>query len=263
MTVRDDGVVYAIQATWGGPVKIGFTGSSASIDQRLASLQTGNPSRLVIRGAMPGTRETEAEIHSLLATHRAHGEWFHSNDDMWRILNEVWDTDIWLGEVMDLVGFTAPFQGYRCTWKNVDNSVEREGDIRLYWEVDGDPVSDEYDPDEISARSLWRKWTSYLGRRNAGDRLRIYWFAESPTAAAFEAAPFTDVNDDWLTYYTWPRLCTTREPVLWGALPVVNKRWNTVRADKGGFIQEATGWKPSALQPYVSLSTLERMAGMR
>ncbi len=34
-------------------------------------------------------------------------------------------------------------------------------------------------------------------------------------------------------------------------------------ADKGGFIQEATGWKPSPLQPFVNVETLAAACGLR
>jgi len=71
--------------------------------------------------------------------------------------------------------------------------------------------------------------------------------------------------------YSWPRTSSrsargpvnakTGEPLNWFALPVVDKRWNTRRADKGGFIQEHTGWKPSVLQPYVYLPSLMEARG--
>ena len=48
----------------------------------------------------------------------------------------------------------------------------------------------------------------------------------------------------------------TGEELNWLTLPVVDKLWNRKRADKGGFIQEATGWKPAIFQPYVYLPSL-------
>jgi len=39
-------------------------------------------------------------------------------------------------------------------------------------------------------------------------------------------------------------------------LPIADMSWNDERADKGGFIQEATGWKPAILQPYLYLPAL-------
>jgi len=39
-------------------------------------------------------------------------------------------------------------------------------------------------------------------------------------------------------------------------LPVQDKLWRPGQAGKGGFIQEATGWKPAILQPFVYLQSL-------
>jgi hypothetical protein len=47
---------------------------------------------------------------------------------------------------------------------------------------------------------------------------------------------------------------------------VIDKLWRVDLpphvATKGGFIQEATGWKPSPLQPYINLRQLAAMAEM-
>ncbi len=45
------------------------------------------------------------------------------------------------------------------------------------------------------------------------------------------------------TFFTRPKDPETREPLDWLSLPVVDKLWNSQRAHKGGFIQQATGWK--------------------
>ena len=42
----------------------------------------------------------------------------------------------------------------------------------------------------------------------------------------------------------------------WLEIPVRDKLWNPQRADKRGFIQQATSWKPSILQPYLDLPAL-------
>lgn len=255
-----DGVVYVLQAEWGGPVKIGFT-RGGRVEDRLREIQTGNPSRLVVRGAMPGTMQTEKSIHYRLAHHRLNGEWFVVNSESSQLLNDVWDTDLFLGD-HDHVNTGFEWNSYRCVWGNAGSALEhREGELRLYWELDGDSISDEFHPDETSAASLWRTWTRYHAKRGSSDDLAIYWYVQSPSALVFEAAPFTRTDGDWLTYYTWPRLITTHKPIRWGALPIVNKRWNSVRCDKGGFIQEHTGWKPSAFQRSVSVRMLEQMAG--
>ena len=51
------------------------------------------------------------------------------------------------------------------------------------------------------------------------------------------------------------------ERLNWLLLPVEDKLWNAKQANKGGFIQEATGWKPSILQPFVYLPALLKGTG--
>jgi hypothetical protein len=63
-------------------------------------------------------------------------------------------------------------------------------------------------------------------------------------------------REDFLTFYDWPIDMVTGERLNWLTLPVVDKLWRDKRMDKGGFIQEATNWKPSILQPFVYLDSL-------
>jgi hypothetical protein len=95
---------------------------------------------------------------------------------------------------------------------NRQNGHERIADLRLGWELPGDPITDNYTPDEIDAAALWSQWYK---RYVEDDEPRI---PESKTS-------------------------------FWHAEP-------DVRADKGGFIQEHTGWKPSPLQPVVYVPAL-------
>ncbi|MFD7964254.1 hypothetical protein ACFV5J_25980 [Streptomyces zaomyceticus] len=55
--------------------------------------------------------------------------------------------------------------------------------------------------------------------------------------------------EDFLTFYTWPVHAETRERINWVRVPVRDRLWHGSRADKGGFIQELTGWKPSPFEP--------------
>lgn len=54
-------MIYALQPTDGGPVKIGF---SADVDTRRAQLESHYGKRLALLATMPGGREEEAEIHA-------------------------------------------------------------------------------------------------------------------------------------------------------------------------------------------------------
>ena len=49
-------VIYFISAGDGGPIKIGLTND---VEQRLASLQTGCPYKMVLLGAVAGTSSHE------------------------------------------------------------------------------------------------------------------------------------------------------------------------------------------------------------
>ena len=133
-----------------------------------------------------------------------------------------------------------------------------------YWEVHLDPMSDDYTPEEMPALDLLGRWVSAVRNVSTSELIPIYWFVESPGQRKLERMPFQynhlktmDVApEDFLTFYSWPTNASTGKPLNWVTLPVVDKLWNRKRADKGGFIQQATGWKPAILQPFVHLPTL-------
>ena len=68
-------VIYFIQDSDTLHVKIGYTGGDPKV--RLADLQTGNPSRLVLLAATDGGQSDEAVLHRRFAAHRVAGEWFN------------------------------------------------------------------------------------------------------------------------------------------------------------------------------------------
>lgn len=136
----------------------------------------------------------------------------------------------------------------------------RRVELVAYWEVESDPISDDYTPDEISANDLLGRWIDRVRPKYENGLVPIHWFVESPGQGVFEQMPFQfphlPAEEDFLARYTWPVDPRTGERLNWLTLPVVDKLWNKQRADKGGFIQEATGWKPSISQPYVYLDSL-------
>jgi len=73
--------VYFIQGAGSGLIKIGF---ASNLKQRLSALKTGSPVPLTILAHRPGDEEEEAWLHSQLAAHRAHGEWFQPHEDVLR-----------------------------------------------------------------------------------------------------------------------------------------------------------------------------------
>ena len=86
----------------------------------------------------------------------------------------------------------------------------------------------------------------------AGGRIPASSFVEpEPASETIEPDP-----EDFLSYYSWPVNSKTGERLNWLTLPVIDKRWVGKHGEKGGFIQEATGWKPAVLQPFVYLPSL-------
>jgi len=150
------------------------------------------------------------------------------------------------------------------TWKvrSLRSGYEWEGILVVFWEASLDPISDDYTPQEITARRLFEQWVKKVHKKYPNDLLPLHWSVECREHGLFEYMPFQFSHfadrprEDFLTFFTWPLNSATGERLNWLTLPVADKLWNSERADKGGFIQEATGWKPAILQPYVYLPTL-------
>ena len=144
------------------------------------------------------------------------------------------------------------------TVKSLRSDYEWEGELLAYWEVNYDPISDDHTPQEISAEELFNLWVDKVKEKYPNELIPILWCVASK--GKFEFMPFQfqsyELGQDFLTHFTWPISKETSEHLNWLALPVVDKLWNDKRADKGGFIQEFTGWKPGILQPYVYLPSL-------
>ncbi|MEV7125876.1 hypothetical protein [Streptomyces sp. NPDC093260] len=164
-------------------------------------------------------------------------------------------------------------------WKFVSKrgGYEHTTRLALYWEPDGSAMSDDYLPQEADAQQLWRQWANdyadYYHRKRPDTyrpgQVPIFWFITSVgRGGTFEAAPHQDyppdfpLREDFLTHMTHPVNANTGEPLNWMRLPVLDRAWNAKQADKGGFIQEATGWKPSPLQPAMNVRQIARAAGI-
>jgi predicted GIY-YIG superfamily endonuclease len=183
------------------------------------------------------------------------------------------------------IGATAG--GTKWTFRSLRSDYERSTPLWLNWEVHCDPMSDEYYIDEIEPEDLWYEWVRRYPRDPDAEQIfgpgavSIGWYVEGP--GTIESAPLQDLRPlnlglrrhglgpdqrDFLSYFTEPYNTATGEPMRWAALPVIDKVWRErdlpsgPHTSKGGFIQEATGWKPSPLQPFVNIEQLARASGL-
>lgn len=173
----------------------------------------------------------------------------------------------------DLFESGAPEGSGMWRFASRESGYIRTVPLWLYWEVEADSVSDDYDPDEMDAVEVWNEWRrrypptpdEFFGPTTK----RISWYVEG--GGVFDSAPGQDhrgvsyvPDGDFLTWFTWPVDPRTGESLQWLRLPVVDKLWRSAASrrvtTKGGFIQEATGWKPSPLQPFVDVAQLEQMS---
>lgn len=152
---------------------------------------------------------------------------------------------------------------YRFTFLKTE--IESVGTLKVYWELDDSSISDDYTPDEISPKKLFNKWVSLVREKYPNDLIHIMWFVEvkGNRGSGFEFMPFQYIPPNlkhkptnYLDHWSHPIDCETDKPLNWLSLPVPDRLWNSKSYDKGGFIQQATGWKPSILQPYVYLPSL-------
>ncbi len=137
--------------------------------------------------------------------------------------------------------------------------------LTAVWEASHDSISEGMQPNETSAREILGKWTYRVTREHPNGLIPIYWFVEVMGAdlharvafpSQFDHSHGQKVRDDFLTRFTWPMDTQTGDFLNWLTLPVKDKLWRPQQADIGGFIQEATRWKPAILQPFLYLPSL-------
>lgn len=127
--------------------------------------------------------------------------------------------------------------------------------MELWWWLDADSITDDYSNDEITSDELFAMWLRRPSIKDA-ENLNVNWWVHPVT----EEIPFIGEDEDFLSFYTWPVHSETGERLKWTQLPVQDKSW-TRNGDKGGFIQDYTGWKPSPFQRTLHLPTLLKAIG--
>ncbi|MEB3310386.1 MAG: hypothetical protein VKJ02_09145 [Snowella sp.] len=147
-------------------------------------------------------------------------------------------------------------------WKFYNRATNKEWIDTLIadYELDYDAITDDYTPEDITAHELFSMWVDQIEKKYPNQLIPISWGLW--LAQSYENIPFQyphtgyETEKNFLKHFTWPIDDTTGKKLNWLSLPIADKKWNSERADKGGFIQEITNWKPSILQPFVYLPTL-------
>lgn len=85
--INDKGHVYFIQSEDNKAIKIGYTAGRP--EERLRSLQTGQPHKLNLLCTMPGDRQYEKSLHRRFHKYRLGGEWFKPHPDVLALISEI------------------------------------------------------------------------------------------------------------------------------------------------------------------------------
>lgn len=162
--------------------------------------------------------------------------------------------------------------GNRWTFTAKDGGHTQTQELALTYLPGGTEFTDDYLPDEVTSEALWRMWTTKIAglyHEKHPDQFHpgevpIYWTViHAHKNGIYETAPhIPDHPQNFLTYYTHPVHAVTGERLNWLRLPVEDRWWNATDAHRGGFVQQATGWKPSALQPTMNFRQLDAAAGL-
>ncbi|MER6602513.1 hypothetical protein [Streptomyces parvus] len=189
--------------------------------------------------------------------------------------------------------------GNRWTYSSKQSGFTHTEELALVAEPDGADFTDDYTADEITAQQLWRKWVDRHADRlhkqwpdlyrpgevhitwgiKGPDRGNVHEFAPharllpkpryadlTPTQQEVYQGVYDDdeppYQEDFLTHFTHPAHTVTGERVNWLRLPVLDSQWNQTKANRGGFIQQVTGWKPSPLQPTMDVRQIGAAAGL-
>lgn len=84
-------MIYFIQSTSGGLIKIGLTDSVA---RRMSQLRSGRSDDLALLATMPGGRAEERKLHRQFATSRHRGEWFAPTPELLALIKATAEQEI-------------------------------------------------------------------------------------------------------------------------------------------------------------------------
>ena len=109
---------------------------------------------------------------------------------------------------------------------------------------------------ELDAGDAFDRWAKKVLENNSSGLVKLDWLVEMPEQdfkPEFFPGQYEQEGSDFLTYFSNPINEQTGQLLDWGTVPVKKLRWNKKQKDAGGFIEEATGWKPSLLQSHIDV----------
>lgn len=152
--------------------------------------------------------------------------------------------------------FVSVDDGMTCHVINRQSGNRRTEPLCLDYEVNCSSMSDDWIVDEIDAFDLFDMWFDRYYDKFSGQA-PIYWFVAGPSV--FESA-IPQFGPAWDSYYYPPIEASTGRRVPLCALPVRREHWCEKASDKGGFIEEATRWRPTPFTTSVSMDMLMDLA---
>lgn len=144
-------------------------------------------------------------------------------------------------------------------FRSIRSGYERTVRLHLHPELHLSPCVG--DVDDASGEEQLDHYVRYLANDGyeALDAIPIYWSVASLDGGIGEHAPFAAdrfhgtryrLEEDFLTWLTWPVNAATGERLDWFQLPVIDDRFPE--------FAKALGWVPSPLQPTAPLASILR-----
>jgi hypothetical protein len=104
-------------------------GCSEDPEIRLKELQTSNPNKLKLIATMPGSFQTESELHCVFARFRARGEWFRYDGHLKASILAINDNGT---ETSFLTVKAFQRAGLHLQIRQKANKLKRKGKYKLY-----------------------------------------------------------------------------------------------------------------------------------
>ena len=128
-------MIYIVLDPVSNCVKIGYTSDKESI-QRLNSLQTGNPNKLILIAEIKGDFARESEIHKDLNEYKCQGgsEWFYCSSYVLKKIKEITSNgaSLYRSIIIDFIGIENEFISASMANELIGDGVKNITSYNLY-----------------------------------------------------------------------------------------------------------------------------------